>query len=256
MSAFLNVALAAARDAEEVIRQHFDPAGTESKSKTDGSPITVADTEAEMAIIRRIKRSFPEHSILGEETGKEEKQSEYTWIIDPIDGTKNFIRGLPFFGTLIALMKDGEIIVGVSNIPLLNDLMHAEKGKGAFANGVPTHVSTVQKFSNAYISSGGTQSFAAMELGNKLMEIRNHVFQYRIFGDSYMYHLLAQGRIDAVIEGHIKIYDVAALKLIVEEAGGRATEMNGNEMSMEATNFLATNSYLHDDLIKYFSLSP
>ncbi len=252
MSKFLDVALAAAKDAEAIILKYYDSTGVDSVKKTDGSPVTIADREGEAAIIKRIKESFPDHSILGEETGREEQKSEYRWIIDPIDGTKNFTRGVPLFGTLIALMKGNEVIVGVSSVPVLNDLMYAEKGKGAFANGKPAKVSSVADFSNMYLSSGSQNYFEEIGLLNHVTDVRNHIFQYRMFGDLYAYHLLAQGKIDGVVEASIKIYDVAPVKLIVEEAGGRATEIDGTEMNVDTSTFLATNGHVHQQVIDYF----
>ena len=254
MSEFLDIAISAAKDAEKVLLKHYTPKGVESSQKSDGSPVTIADKEAEQLIVSRIKAAFPDHSMLAEESGTENTRSEYTWIIDPIDGTKNFTRGVPLFGTLIALMKNGEIIVGVSNMPLLNDLMYAEKGSGAFRNGKQIHVSGTKRFKDAYLSSGSLHYFEPHGLVEKLAAIRKDIFQFRLFGDQFAYHLLAQGKIDAVTEGHIKIYDVAALKLIIEEAGGRATEIDGSAVGVDTTTFLATNGHVHEDFLSYFDL--
>lgn len=254
MSTFLDVALEAAKDAETIIANHFDPSGVDSEKKTDGSPVTIADREAEAAIIQRIKSAFPDHSILGEEIGREDHTSGYRWIIDPIDGTKNFTRGIPLFGTLIALMKDGEVIVGVSNMPAIKELMYAEKGQGAYVNGKRITTSSVTDFQDIYLTFGGLSYFEKMGLMGRVLGIRDEIFQLRSFGDVYMYHLLAQGKLEVVMEASIKVYDVAPLKLIIEEAGGRATEIDGTEMNLDISTFLATNGHVHQKIIDYFKV--
>ncbi len=253
MSTFLDVALEAVKQAEVTVMHYFDPKGVASENKADGSPVTKADTEAEAIIIQHIKAAFPDHAILAEESGREDTASEYRWIIDPIDGTKNYTRGLPFFGMLVALMKNGEVIMGVSNMPAFGEMMYAEKGQGAFLNGERVSVSEVKDMKDIYLTFGGLGYFEKAGTVDKITTIRDRIFQLRSFGDVYMYHMLAQGRLDVVVESSIKLHDVAPLKLIVEEAGGRATEIDGTELNMDTDNFLATNGLVHQMMIDYFA---
>ena len=136
MSKYLDVAIKAVKRAEEIILECYEKE-TAVDLKADLTPVTIADTEAQRIIIDEIKKNFPDHGFLGEEkTDKSQSASEYTWIIDPIDGTKNYIRRIPLFATQLALMHDNEIVVGVSNAPALNELLYAEKGGGCFFNKV------------------------------------------------------------------------------------------------------------------------
>lgn len=155
---FLEVALEAAQAAEKILLKYINTTIT-VELKSDQSPVTVADKEAEAVIISTIQNAFPDHGFLGEETGLTRERAEYVWVIDPIDGTKNYIRGVPIFGSLIALMKNGEVILGVSNVPLMKELFYAEKGKGAYKNGIPVTVSTRPTLKESYVSHGGINYF-------------------------------------------------------------------------------------------------
>lgn len=253
MSKYLDVALEAAVIAERVIEFYFNAElGLDSTTKKDGSPVTIADKEAEEAIIRHIKTAFPEHGVYGEEGGKKVQDSEYLWIIDPIDGTKNFTRGMPYFGTLIALMKNNEIIVGVSHMPLIHETLYAEKGQGAFLNGEPVFVSDVDKQKEMFLSFGSLKYFMERGMVDKILALQD-VFSSRSYGNCHAYHMLACGQIDAVIEASTRLYDVAPFELIIKEAGGKASQMDGAEIGMETHDFLAANSELYDGLLKHFA---
>ena len=157
-SKFLTVALEAASKAETVIMDYYS-GGIASELKADGTPVTVADTEAERVIIETITNEFPGHGFLGEESGDTHSASPYVWIIDPIDGTKNYIRHIPLFATQIALMRENEIILGISNAPAMTELLHAEKGCGAFLNNRRVNVTDVSRFDEAMICHGGLKYF-------------------------------------------------------------------------------------------------
>jgi histidinol-phosphatase len=251
MSGFLQVALDAARRAENEILKHFR-AGIKPDFKPDGSPVTAADKEAEKTIKEVILNAFPEHGFMGEESGYVNQESPYVWIVDPIDETKNFVRGIPVFATLIGLMKDGEIIAGVSHAPALGETYSAEKGKGAFQNGKRLSVSTTASIDRAYVSFGGLKHFADdNRLPGFVSLVRNAHRPTGLPGFSAC-HLLADGRLDGVVQSSISIWDIAASKIIVEEAGGRMTDLDGKPVTLQTTTALATNGILHEQVLAHF----
>lgn len=251
-SQFLTVALKAAKNAEEIITAYYTSDAMKVELKADETPVTRADTEAEKAIRETIKQAFPDHGFLGEEYGTEEGTSPYLWIIDPIDATKNYIRKIPIFGTQIALMKGEELILGVSNAPLLNERLYAEAGDGAFLNGVPIQVSNVTQPTNAMVCHGGLKWFTEKDVLTGMCALINDAARSRGFGDFYMYHLVASARADAVIEAAISVWDIAALTVIVREAGGKVTDMQGEPITTETTSMVATNRVLHSAVLNYF----
>ena len=251
-SDFLTVALAAVKNAEEIITSYYKSDVLKVELKADETPVTRADTEAEKAIRETIKQAFPDHGFLGEEYGTQEGTSPYMWIIDPIDATKNYIRKIPIFGTQIALMKDEELILGVSNAPLLNELLYAEVGKGAFLNGELIKVSYVSQPVDAMICHGGLKWFAEKDMLRGICNLINAAARSRGFGDFYMYHLVASGRVDAVIEAAISIWDIAAITVIVREAGGKVTDIQGQAISKDTASLVATNGILHNTVLNYF----
>jgi histidinol-phosphatase len=250
-SKFLSVAIEAAKNAEEIIMKYYSDDLTWQK-KSDLSPVTVADTQAEEIIIKTIKKYFPGHAFLGEESGNNNIKSKYQWIIDPIDGTKNYIRRIPLFATQIALLEDGEIILGVSNAPAINEMIWAEKDKGAFFQEKKISVSSVNNLVDSYLCSGGINHFVSSGLIDYLLKLCVDTNRYRGFGDFWSYHLLAQGKIEIVVEAKIKIWDIAALKIIIEEAGGKVTDINGDNITKDTTSIIATNKILHDTVVKIF----
>lgn len=249
-SDFLKVAIEAVKRAEEVILAHFKP-NIEVSLKDDKTPVTIADTEAEKIIISTIRQAFPTHDFLGEESGIRVPKSDYLWIIDPIDGTKNYIRGIPLFTTEIALMEKGKLVLGVSNAPALKDLMYAQKGQGAYSNDKPVHVSS-RDLKDSYMSFGDLTKFQQNNELEALLRIDQEIQGSRGFGDCWSYHLLAQGKIDIMIE-HPKIWDIAAVSVIVEEAGGKVTDFKGQPVNLNITSSLATNGKLHEAILAYLN---
>ena len=252
-SQFLTVALEAAKNAEEVITAYYSD-DIKVELKDDETPVTLADRGAEKVIRDTISRAFPDHGFLGEEFGTQEGTSPYMWIIDPIDATKNYIRKIPIFGTQIALMKDDELILGVSNAPLLNELLYAEAGDGAFLNGEPIQVSDVSQPKDAMICHGGLNWFTEKGTFPGIYNLINNTARSRGFGDFYMYHLVASARADAVIEAAISIWDIAAITVIVREAGGKVTDIQGQPVTKETASLVATNGVLHSTVLNYFSV--
>ena len=246
-SPYLTTALEAARAAADVI-QHYYRGQFEVNLKADNSPVTRADIEAEQVIRKTISLRFPEHGFYGEETGRSDGDSGYLWLVDPIDGTKSFVRRYPFFSTPIALMHEGRIILGVSSAPVFEEMAWAESGTGAWLDGERIQVSGISSLEQAAVSTGNLRTLASGDSWAGWGKVVARVDRIRGYGDFYHYHLLASGRIDAVVESDVNILDIAALSLIVEEAGGRFTDLHGNAVALETTSVLATNGPLHAEI--------
>jgi len=247
-SAFLEAALEAAAAAAEVIRARYRR-NLEVRVKADKSPVTEADVEAERAIRGVLETRFPDHGFFGEETGKRAADSEYLWLVDPIDGTKSFVREYPMFSTQIALMRRGELLLGVSSAPAYGELAWAERGHGAWLDGERLAVSAIADLESAALSSGNLKSLAAGAAWGRYGQIVAQINRIRGYGDFLHYHLLAAGKIDAVIESDVNILDIAALVVIVEEAGGRFTDLAGRPVGLDTTTVLATNGLLHQPIL-------
>lgn len=244
-SEFLQVALAAAQTAADISRDYFKGNFTVT-TKADQTPVTQADIECEQAIRQLILERFPEHGFFGEETGSSRQDAEYLWLVDPIDGTKAFVRQYPFFSTQIALMHNGEIILGVSSGTMMGELAWAEKGCGAWLNDAPLNVSTIDDPDRAAVSTGNLRSLANSAGWSNLGTILGRADRTRGYGDFYHYHLLAAGKIEAVIESDVNILDIAALSIIVREAGGVFTDLQGGQPALDTRSVLASNAKLYD----------
>ncbi len=240
MTPFLKTAIEAAQAAQAVIKKYYEE-GFEIQIKPDETPVTIADIKTEETIKKIILDAFPEHGFFGEETGKVNEDAEYNWLIDPIDGTKSFVRRYPFFSTQIALMKGDELILGVSNSPEFNELAYAEKGYGAWLNGKKISVSDIDTIKQSTLSTGNLVNIAASSQWGNLGKLIQQVNRIRGYGDFYHYHLLASGKIDIVLESDVNILDIAALAVIVREAGGVFTDLTGNELTLETSSVLAAN---------------
>ena len=223
---FLDVALDAANAARELILSYYN-GSFEIEIKADQTPVTVADRGAERLIREKISAAFPDHGIFGEEYGAQDKSTEYLWLIDPIDGTKSFVKRYGMFSTQIALMHNGELIVGVSCAPAMNELMWATRDGGAFDDNGQLSISDICSIEQASISTGNIQSLAASQGWAALGKILARTNRTRGYGDYYHYHRLAAGQLDAVIESDVNILDIAALAVIVTEAGGVFTDLDG-----------------------------
>lgn len=254
MSEFLGAAREAAAAAAEIIR-HYYQSGIEVQIKADASPVTQADVECEEAIKNVLGQAFPDHGFFGEELGQESMDADYIWLIDPIDGTKSFVRGYPFFSTQIALMHKGELILGVSSAPAFNggqgEVAWAEKGQGAYLDDVPIRVSNIDELGLCALSAGNIGSLAGSSRWAGYGELVQQVHRIRGYGDFYHYHLLAAGRIDLIVESDVNILDIAALTVILREAGGDITDLDGAPISLETTSVLATNGRLRDAALQY-----
>jgi histidinol-phosphatase len=247
MSPFLSAALEAAQVAGEIIARLYRETVPVSY-KADQSPVTQADVESERAIRTLLAARFPDHGFYGEETGREREDAEYVWLVDPIDGTKSFVRRYPMFSTQIALMHRGDLIVGVSSAPVYGDVAYAERGAGAWLNGERARVSGIDAIEQCTLSAGNLKTLASGPRWAPYGRLVSRVNRIRGYGDFLHYHLLASGRIDAVIESDVNILDIAALVVIIEEAGGRFTDLDGRSVTVGTTSVLATNGVLHERL--------
>jgi histidinol-phosphatase len=245
----LNAALDAAEAAARVIRGLYQQ-NLAVQLKDDKSPVTEADVRAEEAIKAVLAQRFPGYGFYGEETGGSALDAENVWLVDPIDGTKAFVREYPMFSTQIALLRHGELVLGVSSAPVYGELAYAERGRGAWLNQRPLHVSGIDTLAQCALSAGNLKTLAAGPRWPAYGRVVAQVSRIRGYGDFLHYHLLAAGKIDAVVESDVNILDIAALVVIVEEAGGRFTDLAGEPVGLGTTTVLATNSRLHAPLLQ------
>lgn len=251
-SAELQAALEAAEAATQVVRDLYRK-NLAVTVKADRSPVTEADVRAEEAIRGVLERRFPGYGFYGEETGRHAMDAESLWLVDPIDGTKSFVRDTPFFSTQIALWRGGRIVLGVSAAPAYGELAWAERGQGAFLDGRRIGVSAVATLDRAILSTGNLKTLAAGPGWSRFGRLVGEVDRLRGYGDFVHYHLLARGALDAVLESDVNILDIAALSVIVEEAGGRFTDLDGAPLTLDTTTVLATNGLLHEAVLARLS---
>ncbi len=222
----------------------------EVRIKADKSPVTEADVRCEIAIREIIESRFPAHGFYGEETGLRDQDADSLWLVDPIDGTKAFVREYAMFSTQIAMMRGGQMLLGVSSAPVYGEVCYAEKGQGAFLNEKPIAVSRVASLDEAFISVGNMKSLATGPQWKRYGEMIARASRIRGYGDFLHYHLLASGKIDVVIETDVNILDIAACVAIVHEAGGRFTQLDGKPITLQSTTVLATNGPMHDVVLR------
>ncbi len=240
LQAALDAAAAAAGIARSLYQQSIDV-----RIKPDRSPVTEADVRCEIAIHEILQARFPDYGFLGEETGSHGNSTENLWLVDPIDGTKAFVRGYPMFSTQIALLRGGQFVLGVSSAPIYGEVACAEVGVGAWLNGAPIRVSDVTSIDAAAISTGNMKSLATGPQWGRYGAMIATASRIRGYGDFLHYHLLASGKIDVVIETDVNILDIAATVAIVTAAGGRFTELGGGPITLQSTTVLATNGPMH-----------
>lgn len=245
----LQAALEAAQAAAEVIRSLYQKNLTVT-TKADASPVTEADVRAEEVINDILGKRFPSYGFYGEETGRHAMGADSIWLVDPIDGTKSFVRDCPFFSTQIALMRAGRLVLGVSSAPAYGELAWAEIGGGAFLNDKAIRVSAVADLSGAIVSAGNLKTLARSAQWNRYGDLITRVSRIRGYGDFVHYHLLARGSLDVVIESDVNILDIAALAVIVREAGGTFTDLGGADLTLGTTSVLATNNTLHATVLR------
>lgn len=212
--------------------------------KPDGTPVTPADREAEELLREAIGKAFPGDGILGEEGG-EEGVGERRWILDPLDGTKNFVRGIPIFGVLVALEVKGEPVVGVVHAPALGSTWWAARGMGAWRDGERIRVSSVARLEDAFMLHGSVREFLDRGAEAAFLALARATSRQRGFGDFWSHLLVAEGAAEIMLEPLLAPWDFAPLKVIVEEAGGRLTDFEGG-FALRPSSCLTTNGILHE----------
>lgn len=220
--------------------------------KADGSPVTIADKDAEATMRALLRQQFPDHTIVGEEQGEERGTAPIRWIIDPIDGTRTFLRGVPFYGTLVGVEVMGEPTVGVIYIPALDELVAAGRGLGCRWNGRPCRVASTPKLSDALVVATD-ETAVRRRLGRDGHDqlVAKTALQ-RTWADCYGYVLVATGRSEIAMDAVMAIWDNAALLPVIEEAGGRFTSWRG-ERRIDGGDAVATNGVLHDEVLRLLS---
>ena len=245
----LAAAIEAARAAGEVAMKYYRT-GFDVTLKPDATPVTQADRGAEQAIREVLGRAFPEHGFLGEEFGAVGDQQR-RWIIDPIDGTKNFVRHVPIWATLLAIEEAGEIVVGVIHNPVTGDLLSARRGGGVRLNGEPVRVSTIAGLREATLLHAGLKLLKDAGYWDGFVRLVDATDRQRGFGDYLGYAMVAEGKAEIYLETDLKPWDLAPCKVIVEEAGGRFTDFAGAPTIYSGSAF-ATNGVLHDAALALF----
>jgi len=243
----LAAAVEAARAAGEIAMRYYR-GGVEVTIKPDRTPVTQADREAEQAITRMLGQAFPDWGFLGEEFG-ERGSREIRWIIDPIDGTKNFVRRIPIWAVLIALEEHGAITTGVVLNPVTGELFTARRGAGAFLNGERLRVSDCEAMKDATVLHAGLRLVRETGHWDGFVRLFDAGSRTRGFGDYYGYGLVAEGKAEIYVEVDLKPWDVAPVKILVEEAGGRLTDFAGRPTIYGGT-VLATNGRLHAEALR------
>jgi len=243
----LAAAVEAARAAGEIAMAYYR-GGFDVTLKADRTPVTQADREAEQAITRLLGEAFPDWGFLGEEFGEKGPQ-ETRWIIDPIDGTKNFVRRIPIWAVLIALEERGEVTTGVVWNPVSSELYTARRGEGAHRNGERIRVSDFEAMKDATVLHSGLRLVREAGYWDGLVRLFDVAARTRGFGDYYGYGLVAEGKAEIYVEVDLKPWDVAPVKILVEEAGGRLTDFSGRPTIYDGT-VLATNGRLHAEALR------
>lgn len=247
----LDVAKEAIAAAGAAAMPHYER-GVEVETKADDSPVTAADRESEAAIISVITGAFPTHSVLGEESGAREGDPNVRWIVDPIDGTRGFTRGGKFWGALVGLEVDGDVVVGAMGLPALGDTYWAAKGMGAFKNGERRTVSKIDRWDQCTVSLGELGPLLGPPHGDVVRDLIRSAASARCYGDLEGAALVLDGIADCWLESGVKPWDLAPVRILIEEAGGRYTSFAG-DTSLERGSAIASNGRLHEHALSRLS---
>jgi histidinol-phosphatase len=245
---FLDFAIDAAWQAGQLTLAHYQT-GVAVEQKADESPVTIADRGAERLLRRLIEDRFPDHAIVGEEFGETDRDSTYRWIIDPIDGTRSFVRGVPLYGVLVGLEIAGENAVGVVHLPGLGEMLAAARGLGCRWNGRPAHVSDVSRLDQALAVYTDSALFAKYGKAEPWARLQAGTHTQRGWGDCYGHCLVATGRAEVMLDPILNAWDCAALVPILAEAGGTFTDWNG-EPTIYSGHGFSTNGVLFDQVLE------
>lgn len=250
--------IAAGDLAAQTTLPYFQTSHLEVESKADDSPVTIADRSAEAEFRKWILEHFPDDGILGEEQGIHQGSSPYRWVVDPIDGTKSFIAGVPLYSTLVALEKDGVPIAGGIWIPALGETAVAAAGRGCwYRKGLqepwqPSRVSTSKPLDEAIFVTTAVDSFGQVNAAANYRAIESRVRFTRTWGDGYGYLLIATGRADIMVDPIVNPWDVAAILPVIVESGGTFSDWSG-QATTKSTNAVATNGHLHCEILEFLS---
>ncbi|HWY88063.1 MAG TPA: inositol monophosphatase family protein [Gemmataceae bacterium] len=242
------IAVDAAHQAGRFALQHFD-VGVAVEWKHDQSPVTLADRGAEELLRTTLLTRFPQDGFLGEESGAVPGSSGFRWIIDPIDGTRSFVRGVPLWATLVGLEYRGELIGGVTYLPAMNQTFRALRGDGAFRDDRPIHVSRVSSLKEAHVFYSSISWFAKAGRESQFLRLIKQTQRQRGFGDFYGFVLVAQGSGEFMVEHGVHAWDLGALVPLVEEAGGKMTAWDG-KIDIAKPDVLASNGLLHETALR------
>ena len=244
----LGLALELAGHADVVTMHRFEATDLSVKEKPDLTPVSDADLNCEKHIRDSLKRSRPRDEVLGEEFGGQACYEGRQWVIDPIDGTKNFVRGVPVWATLISLLEDGEPVVSVVSAPALRRRWYAAKGAGAYRvfGGEPKrlHVSQIEKLGHASLAMSSLTGWSERGLRDKFLNLTDKTWRLRGYGDFWSYCLVAEGAVDIATEPEVSLWDLAAPSLLVTEAGGTFTDLSGSP-GPHGGSAIASNGRLH-----------
>ena len=242
----LEFAVETAWQAGRITLRYFQT-GTEVLAKADASPITAADREAEQLVRERLARYYPQDSLLGEEFGEVNTGARRRWIVDPIDGTRSFVRGVPLYGVMLALEEEGEAVLGVLHFPALSETVWAAQGAGCWVDGRRARVSDTADLSEALVCATDSALFDMTERGEAWQRLGANVGMTRTWGDCYGYALVATGRAEAMVDPTMSVWDSAALKPVIEEAGGLFTDWQGESTHLGGS-AVATNAALATEI--------
>jgi len=248
MNPDLRLALELADAADVITLKHFQSTTLAVRTKIDMSPVSEADEEVERALRERLAEERPNDGIVGEEFGSS-GSSDRKWILDPIDATANYVRGIPIYGTLIALVENDQATVGVISSPAMNRRWWAARGDGAFCNGRAMHVSRIDRVENAHLGHASVKDWEKYDRGEKFLALMRRCTRARGFGDFWMHMLVAEGAIEIACEPEVQPWDMAAVQVIVEEAGGRFSDLRGNAR-FDGGSGVSTNGALHDAVLE------
>jgi histidinol-phosphatase len=247
MHADLAFALELADLADAITTERFQADDLAVETKPDLSPVTEADRAVEQVLRKRIGEERPGHSVVGEEFGADQPGTA-RWILDPIDGTKNYMRGLPVWASLIALERDGRVEVGVVSAPALHRRWWAVRGHGSFVNGRRIRVSGIADLGDAVLSYASLTSWEQHGMGEEFLTLARACWRTRGFGDFWSHMLVAEGGADLAVEPEVEVWDLAAPQVIVEEAGGRFTDLDGVPTPAGGS-VVSSNGLLHDRVL-------
>jgi histidinol-phosphatase len=245
------LALRMAQEAGKIILSYFQTA-MQVETKQDNSPVTIADRKSEEALRALMEKHTPGYGIIGEEFGAQAGIADREWVIDPIDGTKAFIHGVPLFGTLLALLEKGKPVVGVISLPALGHVMHASLGGGCLLDGRPCSVSAVDRIEDSLLLDGSISTMERLGHGPAWAALRARAKLHRGWGDCYGHYLVACGRAEAMVDPIVSIWDVAPMAVILPEAGGRFTSISGTDSITEASG-ISSNGRVHGEILRGMS---